>query len=276
MSTKRTADEILDGLEWNEFVAYYQPQFDARTFEIVGVEALSRWQHPTQGVLTPDAYLSTAEELNVVATIDRLVLEKAIASRKEWNAAGLDVPRVSVNVSARRLQEESLVASLRAMNIQPGTVSFELVESIFLDESDELVTWNIDQIKDLGIDIEIDDFGTGYASIVSLLKLKPRRLKIDRQLVFPMVELAGAAPSCRVDHRHRQFARDRGDRRRRRDDGACAPAQGARLRCAAGLCLRRSDERRRVQDFRPRPAEAGRLVICAQQNLGVALQPFGL
>ena len=66
-------------------------------------------------------------------------------------------------------------------------MSFELVESIFLDESDELVTWNIDQIKELGIDIEIDDFGTGYASIVSLLKLKPRRLKIDRQLVFPMV-----------------------------------------------------------------------------------------
>ena len=187
VTTKRTADEILNGLEWNEFAAYYQPQFDARTLEIVGVEALSRWQHPTQGVLAPDAYLSTAEELNVVSTIDRLVLEQAIAGRNEWIAAGLRVPRVSVNVSARRLQDEDLIASLRAMNIQPGTVSFELVESIFLDESDELVTWNIEQIKELGIDVEIDDFGTGYASIVSLLRLKPRRLKIDRQLVFPIV-----------------------------------------------------------------------------------------
>ena len=66
-------------------------------------------------------------------------------------------------------------------------MSFELVESIFLDDSDDLVIWNINQIKELGIDIEIDDFGTGYASIVSLLKLKPRRLKIDRQLVSPIV-----------------------------------------------------------------------------------------
>ncbi len=70
----------------------------------------------------------------------------------------------------------------------PGTISFELVESIYLDESDEIVAFNIDQLRELGIDIEIDDFGTGYASIVSLLKLQPRRLKIDRQLVMPVLE----------------------------------------------------------------------------------------
>jgi EAL domain-containing protein (putative c-di-GMP-specific phosphodiesterase class I) len=66
-------------------------------------------------------------------------------------------------------------------------ISFELVESIYLDESDDMVAWNIDQIRELGIDIEMDDFGTGYASIVSLLKLRPRRLKIDRQLIMPVV-----------------------------------------------------------------------------------------
>ena len=68
------------------------------------------------------------------------------------------------------------------------TVAFELVESIYLDESDSVVSWNIDQIKDMGIDIEIDDFGTGYASIVSLQKLHPRRLKIDRQLINPIID----------------------------------------------------------------------------------------
>ncbi|TJW39698.1 MAG: EAL domain-containing protein, partial [Mesorhizobium sp.] len=72
---------------------------------------------------------------------------------------------------------EELIKSLRELNIKKGTVSFELVESIFLDENDDFVTWNLEQIKDLGIDVEIDDFGTGYASIVSLLKLQPRRLK---------------------------------------------------------------------------------------------------
>ena len=101
------------------------------------------------------------------------------------------MPRVSVNVSARRLHDEELIAQPAAqLNIKPGTLSFELVESIFLDENDDIVTWNIDQIKELGIDIEIDDFGTGYASIVSLLKLKPRRLKIDRQLVHADRRLA--------------------------------------------------------------------------------------
>ncbi|TIO38023.1 MAG: EAL domain-containing protein, partial [Mesorhizobium sp.] len=85
-------------------------------------------------------------------------------------------------------QDEELIKSLRKLNIKKGTISFELVESIFLDENDDFVTWNLEQIKELGIDVEIDDFGTGYASIVSLLKLQPRRLKIDRQLVIPIVK----------------------------------------------------------------------------------------
>ncbi|MEP6564733.1 MAG: EAL domain-containing protein [Mesorhizobium sp.] len=188
VNTKRVADEILGGLERQEFVAYYQLQFDARTLEIAGVEALARWKHPTRGILPPDLFLSIAEELNVVSTIDRTVLEQALASFDEWATEGLRIPRVSVNVSARRLQDQELIKGLRDLDIKAGTVSFELVESIFLDESDDLVTWNIEQIKHLGIDIEIDDFGTGYASIVSLLKLRPRRLKIDRQLISPIVE----------------------------------------------------------------------------------------
>ncbi|TJW19090.1 MAG: EAL domain-containing protein, partial [Mesorhizobium sp.] len=69
------------------------------------------------------------------------------------------------------LKDEELIKSLRKLNIKKGAVAFELVESIFLDENDDFVTWNLEQIKELGIDVEIDDFGTGYASIVSLLKL---------------------------------------------------------------------------------------------------------
>ncbi|MET2832891.1 EAL domain-containing protein [Mesorhizobium shangrilense] len=188
VSTKRIADEILGGLERNEFVAYYQLQFDAKTLSIAGVEALARWRHPTKGILTPDIFLNIAEELNVVSIIDRTVLEQALGDFDEWSAEKLNIPHVSVNVSARRLQDEDLIKGLRDLNIKQGTVSFELVESIFLDESDDLVTWNIDHIRQLGIDLEIDDFGTGHASIVSLLKLQPRRLKIDRQLISPIVE----------------------------------------------------------------------------------------
>jgi EAL domain-containing protein (putative c-di-GMP-specific phosphodiesterase class I) len=108
----------------------------------------------------------------------------------QWERLGLAIPKVAVNVSARRLQDEALIASLRDLRFEPGKLAFELVESIFLDETDDMVRWNAEQIKDLGIDIEIDDFGTGYASIVSLMKLKPKRLKIDRQLVFPITSSA--------------------------------------------------------------------------------------
>jgi diguanylate cyclase (GGDEF)-like protein len=185
--TKKVADEILSGLERNEFVAWYQPQFDAKTLEVVGVEALARWQHPTEGIRAPDAFMGIAEELNVVATVDRLILEQSLAALNRWDQMGLVVPRVSVNVSLRRLHDEDLIRGLNDLAIAPGRISFELVESIYLDEGDPIVGWNIDQIKELGIEVEIDDFGTGYTSIVSLQKLRPTRLKIDRQLVNPVV-----------------------------------------------------------------------------------------
>ncbi|ODT66509.1 MAG: histidine kinase [Pelagibacterium sp. SCN 63-23] len=186
--TKRVADEILNGLDGNAFLAHYQPQFDAQTLDLVGVEALARWQHPTEGLKSPDGFLKVAEELNVVAQIDRLILDQALADLARWDRMGLHVPRASVNVSLRRLHDDGLIASLQALPLERGRVAFELVESIYLDESDGIVAWNIDQIKELGIEVEIDDFGTGYASIVSLQKLRPRRLKIDRQLVLPILD----------------------------------------------------------------------------------------
>jgi diguanylate cyclase (GGDEF)-like protein/PAS domain S-box-containing protein len=185
--TKRVADEILNGLERNEFLPYFQPQFDATTLDITGVEALARWQHPTEGLLTPDFFLKTADELNVMATIDRIILEQALWQSCRWAANGIAIPKISVNVSSSRLHDDELIESLEGLDFAPGTLSFELLESIFLDESDEAVARNIRRLKRRGIEIEIDDFGTGYASIVSLLKLRPRRLKIDRQLVKPIV-----------------------------------------------------------------------------------------
>ncbi|MDX3925552.1 MAG: EAL domain-containing protein [Shinella sp.] len=187
ITNKRIADDILSGIENNEFVPFYQPQIDAGTLKLAGVEALIRWHHPRDGILAPDRFLKIAEDLNVVSTLDRIVLEKALIDCSRWAAKGVIVPKISVNVSAKRLRDETLVNSLTGLSINPGQISFELVESIFLDETDDIVLDNIAKIKALGIDIEIDDFGTGHTSIVSLLKLKPKRLKIDRQLVAPIL-----------------------------------------------------------------------------------------
>ena len=191
VSTKQMADDILCGIEQGQFVAWFQPQFDARTLAISGVEALARWEHPERGIVSPGEFLPIAEDLNVVATIDRMILDQTLAHMTVWREKGLNVPHASVNVSARRLRDEGLIRSVRKLDIAPGTIAFELVESIYLDESEDVVAFNIDQLRELGIDIEIDDFGTGYASIVSLLKLKPSRLKIDRQLMMPVTESKG-------------------------------------------------------------------------------------
>ncbi|MCJ9752799.1 EAL domain-containing protein [Neorhizobium sp. BETTINA12A] len=183
ISTKRISDEILLALERDEFIPYYQLQFDAATLEISGVETLARWMHPERGMLSPDKFLEMAEELDVVSVIDGTILDKALADFRDWRSNGLSIPKLSVNVSYRRLHDASLPRKLKKLKIEPGTVSFELLESIFLDDCDDDILKNLARIKKLGIDIEIDDFGTGHASIISLLRLNPRALKIDRELV---------------------------------------------------------------------------------------------
>ncbi len=190
LTAKRLADEILIGLERSEFVPFYQPQFDARTLDIAGIETLARWQHPEHGLLAPDRFLDIAEDLDVVSTIDALILERAIADRKVWVREGFAIPRISVNVSGRRLSDPQLGKKLRSLKIEPGTISFELLESISLDDCDEAVTANLKKLKKLGIDIEVDDFGTGHASIVSLLRLSPKTLKIDRELISRLPQSA--------------------------------------------------------------------------------------
>lgn len=188
--TKHMADEILSGLDDDQFVAHYQGQFDARTHALTGVEALARWNHPEKGVLPPSVFLPIAEDLNVLASIDARILDQALHQMKNWRRSGIDVPNVAVNVSARRLHDPDLMQHLETLQFEPGSLTFELVESTFLDQHDDQVAWNLDRIREMGIALEIDDFGTGYASIVSLMQLRPNRLKIDRQLVVPTADSA--------------------------------------------------------------------------------------
>jgi diguanylate cyclase (GGDEF)-like protein/PAS domain S-box-containing protein len=187
---KRTADEIVKGLEDGEFVPFYQPQFDARTLDLAGVETLARWVHPHHGLLAPDYFLKIAEDINALTAIDRSIAEQALRDFEHWDKHGLIVPRISVNVSSPRLREPGLIESLKRLGIPRGRLSFELLESIFLDDLDENASQTLSDLKALGIDIEIDDFGTGHASIVGLMKLSPSRLKIDRVLVGPILEVA--------------------------------------------------------------------------------------
>lgn len=184
--TKRSSDELLVAIENDQIIPFFQPQFDAQTLNIVGVEALARWQHPTRGIITPDKFLDIAEGLHRSGDIDAIILQKALFQATRWRVRDLNIPHVSVNISAQRLKDENLLAQVASLNIPKGSLSFELLESISFDGQDKALRSVIGQLKELGIDIEIDDFGSGHASIVSLLDLDPKRLKIDRRLIMPL------------------------------------------------------------------------------------------
>ncbi|MBB4123453.1 bifunctional diguanylate cyclase/phosphodiesterase [Martelella radicis] len=186
ITNKKVADELLAALEDDQFEVFYQPQISARTLEIQGVEALVRWRHPTRGQLAPSHFIGTAETTGSIARIDAVVLKKASAQFQAWRQDGIALPHISVNISAQRLIDPALLQSIAESQLDPGQLCIELLESISFDDQDTSLETAVSAIKSLGVDVEIDDFGTGYASILSLLSLSPKRLKIDRQLVLPI------------------------------------------------------------------------------------------
>lgn len=185
---KQLADEIMDALENDEFIPFYQPKICSNTGAIEGVEALVRWAHPKRGLLAPDKFLGVAADIGVLAKIDDIILKRASADFRYWERQCVPIPRFSVNISLGRLMDADLLDRLKKMDLPRGKVGFEVVESIFFDDPDSSTIERITAIKNMGIDIEIDDFGTGHASIIGVVKLQPSYLKIDRQLIQTIVD----------------------------------------------------------------------------------------
>jgi diguanylate cyclase (GGDEF)-like protein len=183
MAKRRIGEELKLALEAGEFVPFYQVQLDARTREIVGLEALVRWQHAERGILLPGDFLKVADEYGLSGDIDAAILRRVLEDRLEWEGRGLPVPRIAVNISGQRLYDPRLKDDLLSLDIPQNAIVFELVETIFLDDCDDEMLQSVEQIKQMGIEIEIDDFGSGHASLIGLVRLRPTRLKIDRQLV---------------------------------------------------------------------------------------------
>lgn len=117
LTAKRIGDDIRQAIEEGQFTVYYQPQFDATSLEITGVEALVRWNHPERGVLAPFHFLKVAEEINVLPAIDRKVVELAYADFQSWRQSGFAIPKISVNMSSPRLRDPGLIGDLRDLQI---------------------------------------------------------------------------------------------------------------------------------------------------------------
>lgn len=191
MQTLATSNASLDGelrsaLERGEFVLHFQPQINAATGEMVGGEALIRWNRPGHELQSPAAFLSRAEATGFIVNINEWVLFEACKLAKQWQSMGLAGVRVGVNLSPVQFGRQNVpLLVTRALNqskLDPRLLDLELTESSVLEDSDKLID-ELAQIRSLGCDISIDDFGTGYSSLRYVKRFPVDRLKIDQSFI---------------------------------------------------------------------------------------------
>ncbi len=173
-------------LDREEFTAYYQPQARVDSGQIVGMEALVRWQHPERGMIPPREFIPLAEETGVIVPLGEWVLRTACVQNKSWQQAGLPPLRVAVNLSARQFQEPNLVevvaGVLEETCLDPDWLELEITEGVAM-ESPGSTTAVLRDLRKMGVRISIDDFGAGYSSLGYLNDFPIDGLKIDRSFV---------------------------------------------------------------------------------------------
>jgi diguanylate cyclase (GGDEF)-like protein/PAS domain S-box-containing protein len=179
-------NDLRKGLENEEFVVYYQPQFNIKTGQIIGAEALVRWQHPTQGIISPQTFIPLAEETGLIVPLGEWVLRTACEQNKAWQRTGYVFMPIAVNLSMRQFMQDNLVDQIAQILKETGLDSkyleLEITESMTINEEHSIHT--LEQLHNLGIRVCMDDFGTGYSSLSYLKKLPISKLKIDRAFVW--------------------------------------------------------------------------------------------
>ena len=177
---------LRGGLERGEFVVHYQPQVDTRSFQLVGMEALVRWNHPSLGLLYPKEFITLAEDSGLIIQLGDWALRAACAQSMAWQDAGLAPMRLSVNFSARQFQQATFISSvaetLKQTNLDPRWLELELTESSIMKDPEQAIE-KLHEFKLMGIRVAIDDFGTGYSSLNYLKRFPIDTLKIDRSFV---------------------------------------------------------------------------------------------
>ena len=184
-------ERIRQGLTDREFVLYYQPKVNMRTGQVIGLEALIRWQHPERGLLPPGVFLPVIEDHPLAIEMGNWVIDTALDQIAAWHKAGLPLA-VSVNVSARQLQQADFMEGVRARLAQHPTVpanhlELEVLETSALEDITH-VSQVIEDCRALGIQFALDDFGTGYSSLTYLKRLPAHSLKIDQSFVHDMLD----------------------------------------------------------------------------------------
>jgi diguanylate cyclase (GGDEF)-like protein len=182
--------KIEQALNNNEFVLHFQPKVNMRTGEVIGVEALIRWDHPSRGLLQPAEFLPQIEDDDISVAVDEWVIDSVLEQLSQWKDEGLALA-TSVNISARFLQSDYFVKRLevhlnRHQSIDPGLLELEVLETSALEDIAQ-VSEVINVCSEMGVNFALDDFGTGYSSLTYLKLLPARFLKIDQSFVRDML-----------------------------------------------------------------------------------------
>lgn len=178
--------DLKVALEQDQFTLFYQPQVCIETNHLIGFEALIRWQHPINGLLSPSVFLPIAEESLLIVSIGEWVMERACQQIRQWLDAGYKSPRISINIVAAQLKQQTFVKLLRDTlkkhRVSAEYLTLELTESTLLKASPSVI-YTMNEIRAMGIHIAIDDFGTGYSNLKYLQNLPIDTLKIDQSFV---------------------------------------------------------------------------------------------
>jgi PAS domain S-box-containing protein len=181
----RVESGLRRALERDELIVHYQPQVSLSTGEIVGFEALLRWQHPELGLIPPGRFIGLAEETGLILPIGERVLRLACEQSRAWQRAGLRAVPVSVNLSARQFSEriaDTVGRILAETGLEPGLLELELTESASMDDPQKTFE-TLRKLKDMGVRLAIDDFGTGYSNLNYLKRFPVDKIKLDQSFV---------------------------------------------------------------------------------------------
>jgi diguanylate cyclase (GGDEF)-like protein/PAS domain S-box-containing protein len=180
---------LRQALEENQFILFYQPQYDVASGEITGVEALIRWQHPKKGMISPGDFIPLAEETGLITEIGDWVLRASCAEWSRWRKAGILDAKMAVNLSAAQLYRtdfvDNVLSVLREYRMPGECLELEITENMLMQDM-EHVSQKLKQLTLHGVRISVDDFGTGYSSLGYLESLPLTKLKMDRSFVKPI------------------------------------------------------------------------------------------
>ena len=182
--------DLRRALERNEFVLHYQPQVDTRSGSVVGAEALVRWEHPEKGMIPPFRFIPLMEEMGFIGALGDWVLREACRQMKAFEAMGLQLPKVAVNVSALQFNSSfirSVKDVLQESGLAPAKLELELTEGVVMGDAGAIIN-AVKELKEMGVSLSIDDFGTGYSSLSYLSRFPLDELKIDRSFVIKFDE----------------------------------------------------------------------------------------